>query len=154
MFRIRQYVPKGLCLTCLGCCRYNCNSSVWAPVLLAEEKQLLNLHRLTLVAHRQTYTCCFLDPKSNSCQIYTQRPLECRLYPFLLNRRGKKIYLGLDLKCPYTSDKINSKGFKRHFNYLMRYLKRPLVSTTIIKNLQSLPSYPKGEVLNLYQLRI
>jgi Fe-S-cluster containining protein len=154
MFEVKQYISKGLCLTCLGCCRYNCNSSIWAPVLLQEERQLKNLHKLTLVAYHQSYICCFLDPKSNRCKIYTQRPLECRLYPFLLTRCGRELYLGLDLKCPYISDRINNREFKSYLNYLIRYLQKPLVLTTLIRNLRFLHSYPAGEILNLSQLRI
>ena len=152
LFRIKQFVSQDFCLSCLGCCRYNCNPSIWTPNLLGEEKKALKLQKLELIAHKEFYICCFLNPKDNRCRIYNQRPLECRLYPFLLNHCESKIYLSLDLKCPATSGKISSKEFKRYLNYLIRHIKKTSVLTILNKNLKIFHSYPAGEVLNLAEL--
>ena len=152
LFNIRQFVSQDSCQNCLGCCRYNSNPSIWAPNLLEEEKKALNLQRLELIAYNQSYICCFLKPENNLCQIYNHRPLECLLYPFLLNRQGKKIYLSFDLNCPNTLDKTNRKEFKEYLNYLLSYFQKPPVSSILNKNLQVFSSYPEGEVLNLAEL--
>ena len=154
LFRIRQFVSGDFCLSCLGCCRYNCNPSIWAPNLLKEEKKTLNLRNLELVVYRQSYICCFLKPENNLCQIYAQRPLECRLYPFMLNRFDGEIYLSLDLHCPFIKDKINKREFKSYSKYLIRYFQKPSVLAILSKNRQIFPSYPASEILNLAKLKI
>ena len=154
MFRIRQYVSGDFCLSCLGCCRYNCNPSIWVPHLLEEEKKALNLQKIKPILYHQSYICCFLNPANNLCQIYTKRPLECRLYPFLLNYCDNKIYLSLALNCPNRLIRTDTKEFKIYFNYLIRYLQKPSILKILSKNRQIFTSYPVGEVLNLAELKI
>ena len=154
LFRIKQYVFGDVCLKCLRCCRYNCNPSIWAANILEEEKKRLNLQKIELVAYRDSYICCFLNPESNLCQIYTQRPLECRLYPLLINRSGRKIFLSLDLNCPATLGKIDSREFKRYLNYLIGYFQKPSVLTILSGNRKLFSVYPADEILNLAELSI
>jgi len=154
LFRIKQYVSGDSCARCLGCCRYNCSPSIWAPVLLEEEKRALNLPRIELVVYQQSYVCCFLNPQSNLCRIYAQRPLECRLYPFLLNRCGNKLYLGFDSRCPGAAGKIDSQEFKKYLEYLTRYLGKAAVLNMLRKNRAAFSSYPAEEILNLAELKI
>ena len=154
MFKIKQYVSGSYCLSCLGCCRYNSNSSIWAPALLDEEKKLLGLERLEPVVYRQAYICCFLNPETNLCKIYNRRPWECRLYPFLLNSHNNKIYLSLDLNCPDIKDRTNTRGFRSYVNYLIQYLRRPSVVNILTKNRLVFHSYPVGAVINLAELEI
>ena len=154
MFRIKQYVFGNFCLRCLRCCRYSCNPSIWAANILEEEKERLNLQKIELVPYRESYICRFLKPESNLCQIYAQRPLECRLYPLLINRSGRKIFLSLDLNCPATLGKIDSKKFKRYLNYLIRYFQKPSVSTILSRNRRLFSAYPVDEILNLAELNI
>lgn len=152
LFRIKQFVPKEFCLNCQGCCRYNCNRSIWAPSLLWEEKGKLNLQSIELIAHRGSYICKYLNPSSNLCQIYAQRPLECRLYPFLLNRCKGKIYLSVDLNCPFIKERINSKEFKRYSDYIVGYLESPAVLAVLNKNHQAFSSYHTDNIKNLVEL--
>ena len=53
------------------------------------------------------------------------RPFECQLYPFLLNLRGKKIILTVDLNCPYVKEKMNTPEFKEYVSYLTAFLNSP-----------------------------
>ncbi|MGD9014546.1 MAG: YkgJ family cysteine cluster protein [Candidatus Omnitrophota bacterium] len=154
MFRIKQYLSGDFCLSCLRCCRYNCKPSIWAANILQEEKRRLNLPEIELIRYQSSYICCFLDPGSNFCQIYAQRPLECRLYPFLLNRCDEKIYLSLDLNCPATQNRFNSKEFKKYLHYLIKYFKNPSVLITLRRNRHAFSAYPAREVLNLTELDI
>ena len=152
MFEIKQYIPQDYCQHCLGCCRYNCNPSIWAPKLLEDEEELFNLGTLKLVSYQQSYICCFLEPKSNLCNVYAKRPMECRLYPFLLNRSDSRLYLSLDLNCPYIKDEISSRNFKRYLDYLISYFQSRLVLDILIRNLHFFPSYPPDKVLDLVEL--
>jgi len=154
LFKIKQYVSRRFCLGCLGCCRYNSNSSIWAPALLDEEKKVLGLEKLEPVVYRQAYICCFLNPETNLCKIYKRRPWECRLYPFLLNSYNNKIYLSLDLNCPDIKDKTNTKGFKSYVNYLIQYFRKPSVVNILNRNRLVFHSYPVDAVINLAEIEI
>ncbi|MFH1577780.1 MAG: YkgJ family cysteine cluster protein [Candidatus Omnitrophota bacterium] len=154
MLEIRQFVVHESCLNCLGCCRYNLPSNIWLPQLLEEEKGLLNIERLETIPHNDGYICFFLNPEDNRCQVYERRPLECRIYPFIINRQGKKLFLGIDIKCPAVSDKIKSEQFREHRDYLIEYFKSPLGLTALRNNRRVFCSYPADEILNLTELII
>ena len=66
--------------------------------------------------------CTFFDQKTNQCQIYHDRPFECQLYPFLLRRRGKAIYLSVHKNCPHIQEKINSPEFDQYVSRLKEFL--------------------------------
>jgi Fe-S-cluster containining protein len=53
------------------------------------------------------FICSFLNLNDNKCKIYARRPFECQLYPFLINLKGKRIILNLDLNCQYLKEKLN-----------------------------------------------
>jgi hypothetical protein len=80
--------------------------------------------------------------------------MECRLYPFLVNSRDEKLYLSVDLNCPFVKGKINNKEFKKYLNYLIRYLLKPPVSSTLNKSRKIFPTYSAEQVVNLAELKI
>ena len=136
---IKQFVPSEYCLKCRGCCRFRDQLSVWSPCLLEEEvvdfadnKDIpavsvsIDKH-LVLVPDPsgEGFICPFLNSKDNDCRIYSIRPFECQLYPFLLNLRGKKIILTVDLNCPYVKEKMNTPEFKEYVEYLTAFLNSP-----------------------------
>ena len=41
------------------------------------------------------YTCAFLDPATDSCLIYSHRPVACRTYGFYVDERGTGLYCGI-----------------------------------------------------------
>jgi Fe-S-cluster containining protein len=81
-------------IDCQGCLR-NCCGEIpdLTPVLLErEEKDILPEHLLrveiggyvlSLIRRKPDGTCVFW--KDRKCSIYAKRPLECRLYPYLLD---------------------------------------------------------------------
>lgn len=154
MFRIKQYVSSDYCLSCLCCCRYNSSSSIWSPNLLEQEKRELGLEKIELIPINESYICRFLNLENNRCRIYKKRPLECRLYPFLINSCSEKLYLSVHLSCPFVKGKINGEKFKRYLNYLNRYLLKPSVSSTLNRDRKLFPSYPAEQVVNLAELKI
>jgi len=49
------------------------------------------------------YLCPAFDPQTRHCRIYEVRPLDCRIYPFVVmwNADHTGILLGWDTKCPF-----------------------------------------------------
>lgn len=161
---IKQFVPQEVCLKCQGCCRFKEAHSVWLPCLLDEEiQELLDKEipaayvsidkKLMPIAHPkgEGYLCPFLGPEDNLCKIYTLRPLECQLYPFLVTIRAKKILLTVDPNCPYVQEKLNSAEFKSYLEYLTGFLNAPAQIRRLKDNPQILAAYE--DVLGLMELK-
>jgi hypothetical protein len=136
---IRQFVPSEVCLKCQGCCRFRDELSVWSPCLTEEEivdfadnKEIPALSvsldkRILLIPNpgAEGFICPFLNTADNKCKIYGLRPFECQLYPFLLNLRGKKVILTVDLNCPYVKENMNTPEFREYAEYLTAFLNSP-----------------------------
>ena len=147
---IKQIILKDFCLNCRLCCRFNEPDSVWVPHLLAAEKKRLNEDKIKLIfsEKEKVYLCSFLEPETNKCKIYKNRPLECQLYPFLINLKDKKIFLSLDLRCPYIKERLNSSQVKEYINYLCGFLKGS--KKLILDNPQILQTYT--DVYDIYSI--
>lgn len=97
-------------LNCGGCDNNCCQNPKLTPVLLpSEEKRFKKYSRKVETPYRDIFVlkkkenggCTFLDNKTKRCKIYNQRPLECRLYPFLLALKKDKVGIKLDRRfCP------------------------------------------------------
>lgn len=160
---IKQLVPQGVCLKCQGCCRFKEDNSVWLPCLLDEEVQglldkkippaCISLDRKIQPVPNpkgEGFICAFFNPEENKCKIYGFRPLECQLYPFLLNLRGKKITLTLDLNCPYVRENLKSKELKDYVSYLAAFLNSPSLLRVLKDNPHILQAYE--DVLEVIEL--
>ena len=55
--------------------------------------------------------CRFFHPPDHVCRIYDQRPLECRLYPFLLVRNGPDYAVAVHLACPFVQSVFGTPPF-------------------------------------------
>lgn len=81
-------------IKCEGCRNHCCGQNIYlTPVLLPSEEQKFNdysviietpYRNMRVLAKKEDGNCIFLDDKTR-CTIYDQRPLECKLYPFLLD---------------------------------------------------------------------
>ena len=162
---IKQFIPQEACLKCQGCCRFSQENSVWLPCLLDEEIQEFldkKIPPAAISADRKIqpvprpdqdgFICAFFDFKENKCKIYAFRPLECQLYPFLINFRDKKILLTVDLNCHYVKDRLNTKEFKEYLGYLTDFLNSPQQLRILKDNPQLLQAY-EG-VAQLLELKI
>jgi len=152
---IKQFVPSEFCLKCQGCCRFKEANSVWSPCLLDEEiQELLDKsgipaasisidRRIQPVANPAgaDFLCPFLGTPDNKCKIYSLRPFECQLYPFLINLRKDKVLLTVDLNCPYAYAQINSQEAKDYIIYLAGYLNSASLLSLLKDNPQIIQAY-------------
>ncbi len=162
---IKQVIPEEFCLKCRGCCRFKKIDSVWSPCLLDEEIQdlldkkipsaciSLNKKLLPIPGPQgEGFICPFLEVKDNKCKIYDFRPFECQLYPFLINLRGRKVILTLDLNCPYAREHLKDDAFKIYTDYLIAFLNSPAQIEILKDNPQIIQAYE--EVLDIIELEL
>jgi Fe-S-cluster containining protein len=162
---IKQIVPQEVCLQCQGCCRFKKADSVWSPCLLDEEIQdlldkkippaLISLDKRLLPIpspQGEGFVCPFLEVKDNKCKIYDFRPFECQLYPFLINLRGGKVILTLDLNCPFVTGHLKSAEFKIYTDYLIAFLNSSAQLKLLKDNPQIIQAYE--EVLDIIELEL
>lgn len=160
---IKQAILKDYCLSCVSCCRFSEQDSVWLPHLLGEEiEELLkknfppslisqdkNIRSLPNPA-QNNFICSFLQPKDNKCAIYAFRPFECQLYPFVINRKADKVFLALDLRCPFVKENLESQKFKEYIHYLTAFFNSSRRIKILKNNPQIIQIYE--DVLNLAEL--
>ncbi len=152
---MKQILSKETCLKCQGCCRFAEAATIWAPSLLDKEIKVLSGRpgvaavistdkRIRPVASeaKDIFFCPFLNPRDNKCKIYTCRPFECRLYPFVINSSAGKTYLAVDTNCPFVKEKFNTKPFKDYAAYLARLLNSRAFRKILKDNPQIIQSYP------------
>lgn len=140
--RLKQLVPESICLACDGCCRFGTKDSSWAPVFsYGEIVELTGRNivpsclfsragitlgratRITLVEKEGIHFCPCFDREglSGICKIYAHRPLDCQIYPFLLARKGRLVFLAADLKCPFVKQHITGEEARSYIQYLLEY---------------------------------
>lgn len=152
---IKDFIPQGFCLECRECCKFSEAESPWSPVFLHEEiekivelspagTQLLTGNKLNLVFSEQEniYLCPFLNSADNKCNIYAMRPFECRLYPFLINRKGDKVFLAIDLNCPFAKDNFQRESLQEYVEYLKGVFSSAHARQILKNNPQIIQTYP------------
>ena len=121
---LKQFVPSDYCLKCVGCCRFLENPTIWAP------------QGFRLVKNNNGYLCEHLKEENNRCAIYPQRPLDCRLYPFLLVKKGGSLQLGLHESCCFFEEKQPAPADIQTY---AQYLKNRLNSASFISAIRKNP---------------
>lgn len=163
---IKQILPSKFCLECQGCCRFNSSESIWSPRILKEEiKDFLKNNlppallsqdslKIRLIPFREqnNFLCPFLILENNKCKIYDFRPFECQLYPFLFNRKDNRVYLAVDLKCPFIKENLEKQNFKEYTQYLIQLFDRPQWLNALKNSPQIIQEYE--QVLDLEELKI
>lgn len=141
MLKLKQIIPQEFCLRCLGCCRFIEKKSPWVPRIAKSEimpimlcKVNKNGYQLNLKKVKEINFCAFFDCQTNKCQIYLNRPFDCRIYPFVLERRRKSLFLSLHLSCPFAKENLNKKAFKDYLKYIKEYIQEKAVLRFIQKN--------------------
>lgn len=129
---IRNLIPNKICLACFGCCRFAEKDSIWGPAGI----------KLVPGKGQSSFLCSFLNPKNNKCRIYPHRPFDCRLYPFLLCRKGRKIFLSADSNCPYLEKHMRTREVKNYISYLLKFLNSKKAAKILKNNPQIIQEYP------------
>ena len=129
---LKQFVPSEVCLKCDGCCRYKEADSAWRPKLGKDEQAGLAASitagdvldaqgYIKTVQAREGHFCRFLNGANNTCGIYTKRPFECSLYPFILSRTPDAVKVYAHLSCPYVQDHLSRADFDAYVAYLKEF---------------------------------
>lgn len=159
---LKQIVPSRVCLSCEVCCRFQDKNSPFTPFLTQADLEALsgaglpdekiNKNRFNLDSYKSFYACpCFISG-SNKCSLYSHRPFECRLYPFLLAQRNKDIYLAVDKKCPFVGDGFINNN-KSYIDYLGQILNSSALKDILIFQPELALDYSKDpDVVYIKQL--
>ncbi|MFC1646242.1 YkgJ family cysteine cluster protein [Candidatus Omnitrophota bacterium] len=175
MIQLKQFIPREFCLRCDVCCRFLGSDSIWAPLFTKSEvKYLVNndilpplvftIHpkdkdlkadqaRINLVEHKDCFVCPCLEVSSHKCKIYTDRPFECRFYPFLLVKRENEFYVAKDKKCPYF-DAAKENVVKNYIDYLKNDFNRDDSISFLKQNQELFTVYPAADLELLFPLEI
>lgn len=147
-----EFVPSKVCLSCDGCCRYKKPESIWRPKISQDEIVHVKAKRSSLVdkifskehIERKGFVktakikggcrCTFFNIDQNTCSIYADRPFECQLYPFLLNKKGKEFVISVHLACPHVQKKRYSPEFESYIITLKQFFQRESVRIFFRKN--------------------
>ena len=143
---LKQFVPSEVCLKCNGCCRYKEADSAWRPKLGAgDQASLADLITAGDVLDTQAYIktiqncgehfCKFLNGGDNTCGIYTKRPFECSLYPFILSKTPDAVKVYVHLSCPYVQDHLSrTRIMMHHVAYLKEFFRRADIREFLSRN--------------------
>jgi hypothetical protein len=82
------------------------------------------------------HACPFFNVRKNRCNIYSNRPFDCQLYPFTItfDEKHTKIVLGIDKKCPFSVNLENENSIKDYFHYLIDLLEKKEIAALIARN--------------------
>jgi Fe-S-cluster containining protein len=154
IMELEQITLSEYCLNCRGCCRFNQKEGPWLPQLLNGEKTEHGTLELVACDSSQgcAYRCSFLDLSGNVCAIYASRPFECRLYPFVLNRRGGRFFLSVDLNCPYAGERSQSAEFIAYAGRLVELLRTPEWREALKQNMNIFQPY--SEVKDIAEIEL
>ena len=161
-----HFVPQKVCLSCDGCCRFAEVNSSWRPRMAREEienrrsfakillKELDEDNAIKAVECRGQSQCVFFNADENTCQVYEERPFECRLYPFLLVKKGDDLSVGVRLSCPYIQEKRHDIEFKNYVESLQQYFQQQEVLEFARRNNALFGDYPEceQEIEHLFEL--
>jgi Fe-S-cluster containining protein len=149
MQEIEQFIPAGGCQGCRGCCRFGQLGGPWSPHFLDIEEEAAGRVRLVPSgkAGENAFVCSCLDRKTGLCGIYGQRPLECRLYPFLLHRQKDVIFLAVDDRCPAVSARQDSPDFAAYVARLESLFSSAEWQEVLVRNRERIPSYLEVRML-------
>lgn len=161
----KQFVPSEVCLKCNGCCRYKQADSAWRPKLGEGEQADLAViitagDVLDASGYIKTIQACgehfcqFLNQGDNTCGIYTKRPFECSLYPFILSQAPDAVKVYVHLSCPYVQDHLPRADFDAYVVYLKEFFRRADIREFLSRNKDMLHDYSPyaPELLHLFDL--
>ncbi|MBF0570003.1 MAG: DUF2156 domain-containing protein, partial [Candidatus Omnitrophica bacterium] len=85
--------------------------------------------------------CHFLNAPDHHCCIYSKRPFECRLYPFVISSEKGQLKVYAHLACPFVQDKLRAEEATEYILYLQDHLSGDSVRSVLWANKDSFPDY-------------
>src|SRR3989344_7253100 len=135
-------------INCYGCTKPNhcCQNIHLTPILLPSEEAVFRVYSEKVkTPYRDMFAlrknpkdnCVFLNEDTKQCSIYNQeRPLECFLYPFLLNFSDSTPKVTLDDRfCPHI------KTLEYNLSEIIIYVRNHQFPIDWIKGYDSLQDY-------------
>ena len=154
---LKQFVPSRVCLACDGCCRFKEPGTIWRPKLTDEETREIEsseLARLILDPDVRDegqfirtkpgcgeHLCQFFNPNNHACAIYSARPFECELYPYVISRNDRETALYVHVYCPFVQESQGQDNEKKYNEYLKEFFKQDDVRAFLIRNREFLNDY-------------
>ncbi len=157
--KLYQIIPSEVCFSCDVCCRFLELDSPLAPIFAETEKQHAisqgatpasfqlqadgESSRIKLKPYKDFYICPFFEPETSRCAIYTNRPLDCQLYPFALmfNEDRSSVVLGVDMLCPFGETHLATEVFQQHLRHVIDYVESEIVMEQIAANWSLIGEY-------------
>ena len=133
---LKQFVPREVCLSCGGCCRFKEKDSLWRPKLTNQESLSDKIFskntvdssgRVKTKCRHGEFFCHFLNPENNHCGVYGEHPFECQLYPFLIVKENHAPSVFAHHHCPYVQKTRHTKEFEDYAAYLKGFFSGPPV---------------------------
>ena len=104
---MENIVNSKICLKCRGCCIFDNEDSYLAPHLSIKESKLIKkyflekegiFYKIKLKKYKKNkklFKCSFLKEANQHCLIYKKRPMECKIWPFVVGKGKNKnsVYL-------------------------------------------------------------
>ena len=160
MTDVPQYVPQEVCLACQGCCRFTRKDSEWQPQVTAVDRDRPGGLKASDVDFKgrvktescgKKFKCRFINEKNNHCGIYPARPLDCRLYPFLVVA-GKEVCV--HLACPFVQETYDTQGFEEYVAELKKFLTKDagVETRNALKELKHDYQDNRDELVHLFDL--
>jgi len=141
-----EFVDSQKCLLCEGCCRFAIQDSEWRPHIDEEEGEMLidcvdDARYLKAEIKDGKCKCLFLDLATNHCEIYQDRPCECRLYPFLLVKDNDGVVRAIHKSCPFVDREGKSGKFLESVKGLKKYFQDEEARAFLRRNRQLIGNY-------------
>ena len=163
----KQFVPSDVCLKCHGCCRYKEADSIWRPKLGQEDQATLaewitrndvldSQGYIKTIQSCGEHFCRFLNGGDNTCGIYSKRPFECSLYPFIISQETQAVKLYVHLSCPYVQDHLPQADYDIYVSYLKEFFRQEDTRKFLSRNKAMFHDYSlyAPELVHLFDLSL
>jgi Fe-S-cluster containining protein len=145
--QLKQFVPSSVCLKCEGCCRFQLADSPWRPKAGQQEitEGLDAAGYLKTIPQDNHYQCVYFNKVDSTCGVYSKRPFECAVYPFVISQSAQGFKVYMHLACPHIQDKETSQELKEYVAYLRDFFNYPSTLEFLKKNNRLLHDYSEFE---------
>ena len=159
---VPQIVPESWCMKCKICCRFPDTTEVQTPAWSALEAEwaqasggdpswFRKIDQSPSLGPRlqpcgSGFRCPAFHEQTNGCTIYDVRPLDCRIYPFVLTKDAAqtRVLLSMDAKCPYIEKHGSAPETLAYAQMLVAYLETPVGLDYLKQNPNIIgPSWPE-----------